>query len=876
MKSSREIRKTFLDFFRQKLHQIVPSAPIVVKNDPSLMFTNAGMNQFKDVFLGLKTPQFQRVADSQKCLRVSGKHNDLEEVGHDTYHHTMFEMLGNWSFGDYYKKEAITWAWELLTEHFGLPKDQLYATVFEGDEQDGLRPDIEAENFWKQFLHEDQILRAGKKDNFWEMGETGPAGPCSEIHIDLRSDEERNQASGAHLVNKDHPQVIEIWNLVFIQYERKADQKLYELPEKHVDTGMGFERLAMALQGKQSTYDIDLFVRLRNFLETLTRVPYETATPAQQVAMRVVMDHIRAIVFTIADGQLPSNTGAGYVIRRILRRASRYAYSAFGVSDPFMYRMVALLADEYEGVFPEVQSQQEFVTRIIEEEEKGFLRKLESGTKMFEDYVSTHQGLEQVEGAFAFKVYDTFGFPIDLTMVMAKERGLTVDMEGFEAELQAQKERSRAATQVTAGDWTIVKPSQDLPVFRGYDTLTTETEILQFRSVKEKKKKLFQLVLAETPFYAESGGQIGDKGTISNGVETLKVIDTQRENELIVHLVDKLPSDPYGTWKAEVFARRRNEIMANHTATHLMHAALRQVLGEHVEQRGSLVSEKLLRFDFSHFSGVTEDELAQVEEIVNEKIAEDIPFTEYRSIPIEQAKAMGAMALFGEKYGDEVRTVVFDPTFSVELCGGTHVPSTSRIRLFTFTSEGSVAAGIRRVEALTGTAAMNHFKQQESRLTAISETLKGAKDPVKAVADLAAKARELEKHLQKLNSEKVGQLKEGLIGQAEEMGDIRVVRARVDVSSGDDLKQLSFDLKNNMKNTLILLGTEVGGKALLSLIFTDDLAETKRFNAGHMIRELAKYIKGGGGGQPFYATAGGKDPDGLENALKKLDELVGA
>lgn len=874
MKSSREIRKTFLDFFSQKLHQIVPSAPIVVQNDPTLMFTNAGMNQFKDIFLGLKTPDSQRVADTQKCLRVSGKHNDLEEVGHDTYHHTMFEMLGNWSFGNYYKDESIAWAWELLTKEFGMAEDRLYATVFEGDEEDGLGPDTEAEDFWKRFLPADRILRAGKKDNFWEMGETGPAGPCSEIHVDLRSDEERKVTSGASLVNKDHPQVVEIWNLVFIQYERKTDRKLYDLPERHVDTGMGFERLAMALQGKQSTYDIDLFLRLRTFMEGKTGIQYEKATEAQQVAIRVVMDHIRAIVFTIADGQLPSNTGAGYVIRRVLRRASRYAYAALGINEPFMFEMVALLADEYDGVFPEVMAQKEFVTRIIEEEEKGFLRKLESGTKMFEEYVSSNPSMKKIDGSFAFRLYDTFGFPFDLTQVMARESGLDVDEAGFEAELLAQKTRSRAATQVSAGDWAIVKASQDLPVFKGYDSLKTETEILQFRKVTEKKKEIFQLVLAETPFYAESGGQVGDKGTITNGTETIRVFGTQRENELIVHVVDKIPADPSGSWTAEVEPVRRNDISANHTATHLMHAALRQVLGTHVEQRGSLVSDKLLRFDFSHFSKVTDEELAQVEEIVNEKIAADIQLKEYRNIPIEEAKAMGAMALFGEKYGDSVRTIVFDPEFSVELCGGTHVSGTSKIRLFTFTSEGSVAAGIRRVEALTGSAAVAHFKARESQLVEITEALKGAKDPVKAVNDLNDKLKELEKELQKFSAEKVGRLKDDLLQKVESLGDLSVIRSVVDVSSGDDLKQLSFELKAATSNTIILLGAEAGGKALLSLIFSDDVADSKRFNAGQMIRDLAKEIQGGGGGQPFYATAGGKNAAGLQTALKKLEEVV--
>ena len=875
MKSSRDIRKTFLDFFSQKLHQIVPSAPIVVQNDPTLMFTNAGMNQFKDSFLGLKTPSSPRIADTQKCLRVSGKHNDLEEVGHDTYHHTMFEMLGNWSFGNYYKEESISWAWELLTKEYGLPEDRLYATVFAGDQTDGLGPDLEAENLWKRFLPAHRIIRSGKKDNFWEMGDTGPAGPCSEIHVDLRPDNERQAIPGEQLVNRDHPQVVEIWNLVFIQYERRTDTKLYELPDKHVDTGMGFERLAMALQGKQSTYDIDLFLRLRQFLEAKTGILYESATQAQQVAMRVVMDHIRAIVFTIADGQIPSNTGAGYVIRRILRRASRYAYSALGLQEPFLHELVALLAVEYDGVFPEVKAQQSFVARIIEEEEKGFLRKLDSGTRMFDDYLAEHAGMTRIEGAFAFKLYDTFGFPIDLTQLMARERGLEVDMEGFESELQAQKTRSRQATQVAAGDWVVVKPTKDLPVFRGYDLLRLETEILQFRTVKSQQKEVYQVVLAETPFYAESGGQIGDTGTLTQGEAVLQVLDTQRENELIIHLVDRLPADASGSWIAQVNGTRRADISANHSATHLMHAALRQVLGTHVEQRGSLVSDQLLRFDFSHFSKVTEEELAKVEEIVNEKIAADIALTEYRGIPIAEAKAMGAMALFGEKYGEVVRTIVFDPAFSVELCGGTHVPNTSRIRLFTFSSEGSVAAGIRRVEALTGSAAIADFRQRAAQLDTIAETLKSSKEPVKAVEDLTARMRELEKELARLVGEKVARLRSSLLEQAEQAGDLTLIRSVVDLSSADDLKQLSFELKQAASNAVILLGATIADKAMLSLIFSDDLAATNRLNAGQMIRELAKHIQGGGGGQPFYATAGGKNPAGLEAAMEAVKGMLG-
>ena len=874
MISGTEVRDIFLSFFEQKLHQVVKSAPIVVKNDPTLMFTNAGMNPFKDIFLGLKSPNSKRVADTQKCLRVSGKHNDLEEVGHDTYHHTMFEMLGNWSFGDYYKAEAIAWAWELLTDKYGLDPGRLYATVFEGAPEENLEADDEARMMWKKYLSEKHILNGNKKDNFWEMGEVGPCGPSSEIHVDMRSDEERAKVDGATLVNQDHPEVIEIWNLVFIQYNRKADQSLELLPATHVDTGMGFERLVMALQNKRSTYDTDLFDGLRGFLENKTGLKYETAPEPQRIAIRVIVDHIRAITFTIADGQLPSNTGAGYVIRRILRRASRYAYSYLDLNEPFMHEMVAILARLYKSVFEEVAQQEQFIARIILEEEKSFLRKLESGTQMFEQYLADNPDSKEVEGSFAFKLYDTYGFPIDLTEVMAREQGRSVDMAGFEQELEAQKERSRKATSVSAGDWVVVNSGDDLPRFVGYDTLEVETRIRQFRTVQAKKKTLFHLVLEETPFYAEMGGQVGDQGTLKCGEETLRVLDTQKENELIVHLVDKLPENPDGTWTAQVHSLRRKKIKSNHTATHLLHSALRETLGDHVEQRGSLVSDKVLRFDFSHFSKVTEEELTKIEKEVNERISLDIPLTEYRDMPIEEAKAMGATALFGEKYGDEVRVIVFDHDYSVELCGGTHVDSTGEIRMFKFVSEGSVAAGVRRIEALTGDAAFEYLDKKAQQADEIAALLKAPKDPVKAVEDLANKAKELEKQLQQLNAEKVSRLKDELASKFRQAGGLNLLTEQVAVAAADDLKQLSFDLRKNQENALIVLGAEVGGKALLSVIMSEDLANSGKYNAGQIIRDLAKEVKGGGGGQPFYATAGGKDPNGIPQALKKVEEMI--
>ncbi|MEM7368440.1 MAG: alanine--tRNA ligase [Bacteroidota bacterium] len=874
MKTSTDIRNTFLTFFEQKLHQIVKSAPVVLKDDPTLMFTNAGMNQFKDIFLGLKSPKTKRVADTQKCLRVSGKHNDLEEVGHDTYHHTMFEMLGNWSFGDYYKQEAIEWAWTLLTEGFEMDPGRLYVTIFEGDEQDGVPIDEDARTYWKTYLPEERILPFDKKDNFWEMGAVGPAGPCSEIHVDMRSEEERAKVDGASLVNADHPEVIEIWNLVFIQYNRLADKSLEELPDKHIDTGMGFERLVMALQNKKSSYDTDLFDGTKAFLQARTGLVYADASEEEQIAMRVIMDHIRAITFAIADGQLPSNTERGYVIRRILRRAVRYGYKKLGLEQPFLHEMVPLLAQQYKGVFDEVEAQQEFLQKIILSEEKSFLGTLAKGETRIEKYIEAHPGLTEIDPDFAFELYDTFGFPFDLTQVIAGELELGVDKKAFNVLLEQQKQRSRSASAMTVGDWTIVQESSGLPEFKGYDTLSLDTEILQYRTVQVKNKSVYQLVLAETPFYAESGGQIGDKGTIHKGEEVIKVLDTKKENELIVHMVDRLPSESTGVWTAQVYPSFRAKVAANHTGTHLLHAALRQVLGKHVEQRGSLVSDKLLRFDFSHTERVSEEELQQIESIVNERISLGIPLLEHRNIPIAEAKSMGAMALFGEKYGEFVRTIVFDSDFSVELCGGTHVDNTQAIRFLKLVSESSSAAGIRRVEAYTGDRAINFLAGKADVLQQISSLLKNPQNVFKAVEDLNEKNKQLEKQIQQFAAEKVGQLKSSLKSRAVETHGIHLIKDIVEVGSSNDLKQLSYDLRNSSENTLVVLGAVIKNKPLLSVIMTDDLAQSGKYNAGNLVRELAKEIKGGGGGQPFYATAGGKDASGLSSAIGKVEELL--
>ncbi|MCB9232244.1 MAG: alanine--tRNA ligase [Bacteroidia bacterium] len=873
MKST-EIRNQFLEFFASKGHLIVSSAPIVIKDDPTLLFTNSGMNQFKDNFLGLKPPAAPRIADTQKCLRASGKHNDLEDVGHDTYHNTMFEMLGNWSFGDYYKKDAIAWAWELMTKVFGLPEDRLYATVFGGDEADGLGKDEDAVTEWKKWIPADRILACGKKDNFWEMGDVGPCGPCSEIHIDLRTEEERALVPGHELVNADNPHVIELWNLVFMEFNRSADKSLSPLPAKNVDTGMGFERICMVLQGKKSNYDSDLFDDLKAHLERISGIKYGQAEESD-IAMRVVMDHIRAVSFAISDGQLPSNGGAGYVIRAILRRATRYAYRFLGQDKPFLYNMVAILVELYKDIFPELGKQEKLVRENIEAEEKSFLRTLARGTQLFEQYIENAEGTSKVlDGEFAFKLKDTFGFPFELTQLMAKELGWTVDQEVFHKLLKAQSERAQLDAQVQTGDWVKVNEFTQMPVFVGYDELETSARILQYRTVKGAKGNVYQVVTDVTPFYAEGGGQVGDTGTISKGDEVIHVLDTRRENELIVHFVNKLPQSPDGEWIMEVNKGRRKAILANHSATHLLHAALRRVLGTHVEQRGSLVSDKILRFDFSHFNKMSPEEMEEVEKIVNEKIAASIPRGENRSISIAEAKAKGAMALFGEKYGDTVRMITFDPAYSVELCGGCHVENTSDIRLFKFVSESSIAAGVRRVEAVTSGNAIEYLDQKAAVLERINELLKGAQDPVRAVEDLVQKSRQMEKEIEKMNAEKVSRMQGDLKTRVKSMGDFDLLNEVVEVGTAENLKTLAFNLRQGLSNTLVVLGAVIDEKPLLNVILTEDLEKAGRFNASQLIRDLAKEIQGGGGGQPFFASAGGKNAAGIPAAVKKAEELA--
>ncbi len=865
--NSKDIRAKFLAFFENKSHKIVPSAPIVLKNDPTLMFTNAGMNQFKDYFLGHKQPEVGRVADTQKCLRVSGKHNDLEEVGFDTYHHTMFEMLGNWSFGDYFKEEAIDWAWELLTKEFGLPEDRMYATIFEGDTSEKLERDEEAFSHWKKHLPEDRILNGSKKDNFWEMGETGPCGPCSEIHIDLRSDEEVARQPGSELVNQDHPLVVEVWNLVFIQFNRKADQSLENLPNQHVDTGMGFERLAMAVQKKQSNYDTDVFQPLIQTVAKKAGIKYGD-NEMNDVALRVAVDHLRAISFTIADGQLPSNTGAGYVIRRILRRAVRYGYTYLGFKEPFMTELVSQLAAQFDETFPELKAQEDFVANVIREEELSFLRTLENGLKKLE-YLKSEK---VVDGSTAFELYDTYGFPLDLTMLIARENGQSVDESGFKKEMEQQKLRSKSDAKKSTGDWILVNEGENTE-FLGYEHLESTCQILRYREIETKGKKSFQLVLNQTPFYAESGGQVGDTGILEGNGEVVGIQDTKKENDLIVHFTDKLPTNLEGIFLAKVDRDKRRLTENNHSATHLLHAALRQVLGDHVQQKGSLVSPKVLRFDFSHFSKVTDDEIQRIEEIVNEKIQENITRRVDANVPIAEAKEKGAMALFGEKYGDFVRVVTFDPDYSVELCGGTHVPATGQIGLFKITSESSIAAGVRRIEAVTASGALGFVNAHIQTLNEIKEALKQPKDIQKSINDLLDERSKLQKELEEARNVQMQAKKLELKESAKEINGISLVASVGKFPSADIIKQLSFDLKNDLKNTAILIGGEVNEKPLLSVMLSESLLE-KGLNAGEMVREMAKEIKGGGGGQPFYATAGGKDVSGLNAAIERGKELL--
>ena len=867
------IRQTFLDFFASKQHEIVPSAPLVVKNDPTLMFINAGMNQFKDIFLGDKEADNPRVADTQKCLRVSGKHNDLEEVGIDTYHHTLFEMLGNWSFADYFKKEAIDWAWELLTEKYKLDKGHLYATVFEGDKVDNLAADKEAAELWAKHLPKEHILYASKKDNFWEMGETGPCGPCSEIHIDLRPEAERAKVPGHELVNKDHPQVVEIWNLVFMQYSRKADGKLEALPARHVDTGMGFERLVMAIQQKQATYDTDVFQPLIQHVATKSGVKYGAAEKTD-IAIRVVADHIRAIAFAIADGQLPSNNKAGYVIRRILRRATRYGYTFLNLKQPFMHELVPVLEQQMGKQFPELRSQKDFITKVISEEETTFLRTLEKGLGLLNSLMSQADNKRTIGGQKAFELYDTFGFPFDLTALIARENNFKVDEEGFQKALQQQKDRSRKAGASEKGDWVQLRPEQPVK-FTGYQSLEEQAEILRYREVKEKKKSFYQLVLNRTPFYAEGGGQVGDKGELLVGEERVPVINTQRENDLIIHIVPKLPAQLRAAVTAKVTSEKRERTQANHTATHLLHAALRKVLGEHVAQRGSLVNDELLRFDFSHFSKLTDDELQQVEQEVNKAIRTNTALDEQLDVPIAHAQEQGAMALFGEKYGDKVRVISFGPG-SVELCGGTHAPATGNIGLFKIISESSVAAGVRRIEAISGEKAEAYVQEELAQLQQLRDLLK-SKDVAKGVNHLLLEKEKLAKDLEKLQAAAVGALKDELAQKATTINGVQVLVAQAEVPNAESLRQLCFDLRQKLENNsplYLVLAADFDGKPQLAMMLSEQLVTEKGLNAGKHIRDLAKNIKGGGGGQPFYATAGGKDAGGIPAALKAAEDLA--
>jgi alanyl-tRNA synthetase len=897
--TSKEIRQAFLDFFASKGHVIVPSAPIVIKNDPTLMFTNAGMNQFKDIFLGEAPAKYPRAVDTQRCLRVSGKHNDLEEVGIDTYHHTMFEMLGNWSFGDYFKKEAIAWSWELLTDVYKIEKDRLYVTYFEGDEKEGLEKDTETYNFWKTFVDEIHILPGNKKDNFWEMGETGPCGPSSEIHYDNRSDSERAAVDGATLVNGDHDQVIEIWNNVFMQFNRLKDGSLQSLPAKHVDTGMGFERLVRVLQGKSSNYDTDVFQELIQFISAKSSKKYNSAAKPgdadwnEAVAMRVLADHIRAVSFTIADGQLPSNNKAGYVIRRILRRAVRYSYQYLGFKEPFLNQLVPLLAEQFKGVFDELYDQKDFVQKVIMEEEIAFLRTLSSGINRFSQIISSvymgqfernEEGKEilitphvsTISGKNAFELSDTYGFPLDLTELMAREKGWLVDIEGFNQALQEQKKRSRAATAIDTSDWIVLKEEEALD-FTGYDELETIAHIIKYRKVTAKGKEQYQIVLDKTPFYAESGGQVGDTGELvfPDG-EVVNVTDTKKENGLIVHFVDKLPSDEAidDALTAIVDPQRRASIMNNHSATHLLHAALKQVLGSHVNQKGSLVNDEYLRFDFSHFAKVSNDELAQIEAIVNQKVRENIPLKEERNVEYNLAINSGVTALFGEKYGDYVRVITFDDNFSKELCGGTHVKATGYIGYFKIITESAVAAGVRRIEAITGIAAENYINEQSKLIHQLKELLKNPKDIGKNVETLLDENNKLKKEIEKSVLEKSSGLKNDLAKKVQNINGINFIAEMVALPNADAVKNLAYQLKDIVSDLFLVLAADFDGKPNLTVMISENLVKDKGLNAGNIVRELAKEIQGGGGGQPFFATAGGKDTSGLDKALEKAKSFI--
>ena len=882
---SQDIRKQFLKFFESKGHLIVPSAPIVLKDDPTLMFNNSGMAQFKEYFLGNATPKSPRITDTQKCLRVSGKHNDLEDVGFDTYHHTMFEMLGNWSFGDpvrsaggYFKKEAINWAWELLTEVYKIPAANLYVSVFEGNPQENVPFDQEAWDIWKTLIDEDRIILGNKKDNFWEMGDQGPCGPCSEIHVDIRSSEEKALVSGKSLVNNDHPQVVEIWNNVFMEFNRKADGSLEKLPARHVDTGMGFERLCMALQGKTSNYDTDVFTPLIEKVEQITGLKYtsdEVPNCSEEqnktnIAIRVIVDHVRAVAFAIADGQLPSNTGAGYVIRRILRRAIRYGFTFLNTKEPFIYQLVEVLAHQMGEFFPEIKAQQQLVTNVIREEEASFLRTLDQGLQLLDNVIAKTKGSE-VSGAKAFELYDTFGFPKDLTALILKEKNLSFNESEFDASMQEQKSRSRAASEMSTDDWTILVEG-NTESFVGYDQVENEVKITRYRKIDSKKDGvLYQIVLDTTPFYPEGGGQVGDKGTLVSTNEAIEIIDTKKENNLILHFTKKLPENVNSSFIAKVNQDLRSLTSKNHSATHLMHLALRTILGKHVEQKGSLVNPKQLRFDFSHFAKMTDDEIQQVEDFVNERIQEQLPLIERRNIPFKQAVEEGAMALFGEKYGDSVRAIKFGD--SMELCGGIHVKNTAEIWHFKIVSEGAVAAGIRRIEAITSDAVKAHFALQENTLDDVKEALKNPQDILKAVHSLQDENAKLKSQIESLMKDKVKNLKVELASQLQEINGVLFLAKQVDLSP-EGAKDLAYELGNLGKNIFLVLATTEEEKPMLSCYISKELVADKNLNAGIVVRELGKFIQGGGGGQPFFATAGGKNAAGIQEALGKAIDFV--
>ena len=867
MMTSAQIRRQFLDFFQSKGHTIVPSTPIVLKDDPTLLFTNAGMNQFKDYFLGNKKAPYYRAADTQKCLRVSGKHNDLEEVGVDTYHHTMFEMLGNWSFGDYFKKEAIAWSWELLTEIYKLDANKLYVTVFEGDQNEGLQKDEEAYGEWKKYVAEDRILPGNKKDNFWEMGDTGPCGPCTEIHVDCRSDEERKLVAGSSLVNKDHPQVIEIWNIVFIQFNRKKDGSLDSLPNKHVDTGMGLERLVRVLQGRQSNYDTDIFTGTLTAISKIVSKEYKAGDDKESIAFRVLADHIRAIGFCIADGQLPSNTGAGYVIRRILRRAVRYYYSYLDFKQPLLFQLLPVIAEQFKDVFPELLQQLDFVVRVVKEEEEGFLKTVDKGLSML------HGASGNISGEEAFKLYDTYGFPLDLTKLVAAEMALTVDEKDFEECMQQQKNRSRNASVTDTDDWvTLIENNPGK--FVGYDTLSTNTSVVKYRKVTSKTKTSYQLVLATTPFYAESGGQVGDTGTFQFGDELIEVTNTKKDNDLIIHFTDKLPVIIDEIVTAEVDEKRRQLIALHHSATHLLHAALRNILGKHVTQKGSLVNEEHLRFDFSHFTKVTDSEMAAVEKLVNEKIRENIPVIT-KLMHKNEAIALGAMALFGEKYGDVVRVVIIDPGYSIELCGGTHAGYTGELGFFKIQQESAVAAGVRRMEAICGAPAEAYINEQFRALATIRGLLKNTKDINKSIEHILAENNNLARRVEGLEARQLVGIRNELLQKDEIIDNITFVGAIIEVSNADALKKLCTDLKNHLHDHVVVLCSNIDGKAFVAVGISDTVVVAKNLDAAKIVKEqVAALIKGGGGGQKNLATAGGQDISNLKEVIESVKALL--